>query len=335
MSNSFLQQRLPTLLGIFAGMGLLIWALFSDERLIGLLFQPQGLALIIGGTLTACLIGFSWQELSSSFSHFLICFSGFDEPDLQDVYDTTVYLARQIREAESPEAGQRLLEDVRPRLQHPLLKEGLGLVVGGYTAAMIRETLETTLAQTSLQKSRQIRLWKFMGQMAPAFGLAGALLVLLQAQGLQEPSKIFPVLSAALVSLLYGVLFSGLIFFPIAEKLDAGRTEQIHYLQMSLESVILLQQRHHALYVESVLKPFLGEKLEMPKPVKAPPQPARKSTNFSSSFKQALAEESEAEYNDDEMDDSPTSPPLAPGQTLSANQLRQFRPVQKRRDQQP
>lgn len=191
MSNSFLQQRLPTLLGIFAGMGLLIWALFSDERLIGLLFQPQGLALIIGGTLTACLIGFSWQELSSSFSHFLICFSGFDEPDLQDVYDTTVYLARQIREAESPEAGQRLLEDVRPRLQHPLLKEGLGLVVGGYTAAMIRETLETTLAQTSLQKSRQIRLWKFMGQMAPAFGLAGALLVLLQAQGLQEPSKIF------------------------------------------------------------------------------------------------------------------------------------------------
>lgn len=328
MSNSFLQQRLPTLLGIFVGMGLLIWALFSDERLIGLLFQPQGLALILGGTLTACLIGFSWQELSSSLTSFLICFSGFDEPDLQDVYDTTVYLARQIREAESPEAAQRLLEDVRPRLPHPLLKEGLGLVVGGYTAPMIRETLETTLAQTSLQKSRQIRLWKFMGQMAPAFGLGGALLVLLQAQGLHDPNKIFPVLSAALVSLLYGVLFSGLAFFPIAEKLDAGRTEQIHYLQMCLESVILLQQRHHALYVESVLKPFLGEKQEQPKPIKAPPQPARKS----SSFKQALAEESEAE---EDMDESPTSPPLAPGQTLSANQLRQFRPVQKRRDSQP
>jgi len=332
MSNSFLQQRLPTLLGIFAGMGLLIWALFSDERLLGLLFQPQGLALIFGGTLTACLVGFSWQELSSSFTHFLICFSGFDEPDLQDVYDTTVYLARQIREAESPEAGQRLLEDVRLRLPHPLLKEGLGLVVGGYTAAMIRETLETTLAQTSLQKSRQIRLWKFMGQMAPAFGLAGALLVILQAQGLLESSKIFPVLAAALVCLLYGVLFSGLIFFPIAEKLDAGRTEQIHYLQMCLESVILLQQRHHALYVESVLKPFLGE-VEMPKPVKVTPPPIRKNSSFSTSMQQALAEESDLEQ--DEQDESQSGPPLAPGQTLSANQLRQFRPVQRRRDPQP
>ncbi|MGE3727197.1 MAG: motility protein A [Candidatus Sericytochromatia bacterium] len=332
MSNSFLQQRLPTLLGIFAGMGLLIWALFSDERLLGLLFQPQGLALIIGGTLTACLVGFSWQELSSSFTHFLICFSGFDEPDLQDVYDTTVYLARQIREAESPEAGQRLLEDVRLRLPHPLLKEGLGLVVGGYTAAMIRETLETTLAQTSLQKSRQIRLWKFMGQMAPAFGLAGALLVILQAQGLLESSKIFPVLAAALVCLLYGVLFSGLIFFPIAEKLDAGRTEQIHYLQMCLESVILLQQRHHALYVESVLKPFLGE-VEMPKPVKVTPPPIRKNSSFSNSMQQALAEESDLEQ--DEQDESQSGPPLPPGQTLSANQLRQFRPVQRRRDPQP
>jgi chemotaxis protein MotA len=332
MSNSFLQQRLPTLLGILTGLSLLVWALFSDERLIALLFQPQGLALILGGTLTASLIGFSWQELSGSFSAFLIAFSGIEQPDLQDVYDTSVYLARQIREADSPEAAQHLLEDARPRLPHPLLREGLGLVVGGYTTAMIRETLETTLAQTSLQKGRQIRLWRFMGQTAPAFGLAGALLMLLQTQGLQDPKKMLAGLTSALVCLLYGALLSGLLFFPIAEKLDAWRSEQIHYLQMCLESVILLQQRHHSLYVESVLKPFLGERLESPKPIYQRPVPTQRKN---SSFKQALASNAQAEDQDIEPDDfNETTENIntVPGSNLSAQQLRQFRPVQRRKD---
>lgn len=330
MSNSFLQQRLPTLLAMLTGMGLLIWALFSDERLLNVLFQPQGLALLLGGTLSAAMLGFSWQELISSLSSFLIAFSGTQEPELQDVFDTTVYLARQMREAESAEAAQRLLESVRPRLSHPLLSEGLGLIGGGYTTAMIRETLETTLAQTSIQKGRQIRLWKFMGQMAPAFGLGSALLVLLQlTQHPQEQAALLTGIGAALACLLYGVLFSGLIFLPIAEQLDAWRARQLHYLQMCLESVILLQQRHHPLYVESILKPFLST------PPPSAPLPATSKTLTATPrrnifFKQALAQE----MTQASPETSPSKPEES-AQTLSIQQLRQFRPIQKRQDSSP
>ncbi|PIQ28620.1 hypothetical protein COW36_12390 [bacterium (Candidatus Blackallbacteria) CG17_big_fil_post_rev_8_21_14_2_50_48_46] len=328
MSTHFLQKRMPTLLSMFAGLGLLIWAIFSDERLLGLLFQPQALALIVGGTLSATMLGFSWSELIGSLGSFLIAFSGGQDPDLQDVYDTSVYLSQQMREADSPEASQRLLEAMRPRLHHPLLKEGLGLVGGGYTAAMIRETLETTLAQTSIQKGREIRIWKFMGQSAPAFGMGGALLILLQlTQKTAEAAISVEVLGAALVSLLYGVLFSALFFMPIAEQLDAWRARQIHYLQMCLESVILLQHRHHPLYVESVLKPFLSVQGVSPRPKSFQAAPETAQPRKNSFFKQALANEMEEAPLED-------SPPAAPTSDtgLSAQQLRQFRPVNRRKD---
>lgn len=332
MSNSFLQQRFPALVSMLIGMGLLIWALFSDERLLNILFQPQGLALILGGTLSAAMLGFSWQELVSSLSNFLIAFSGTQEPELQDIFDTTVYLAQQIREAESPENAQRLLETVRSRLPQNLLREGLGLIGGGYTATMIRETLETRLALTSIQKERQIRLWKFMGKMAPIFGLGATLVVLLQlTQSPQEQATLLTGIGSALVCLLYGVLFSGLIFLPVAEQLEAWRVRQLHYLQMCLESVILLQQRHHPLYVESVLKPFLHH---FNSPVSASAKTAMNSPpshkNTTTSFRQVLSQETAEITSENKPMNSETG-----NQNLTIQQLRQFRPIQRRPDSRP
>ena len=322
MPNSFLQQRLPTLATLLAGMGLLIWALFSDERLLGLLFQPQGLALVMGGALCTAMTGFSFQELLSSLSHFLMAFSGAQDPDLQDLHDSTVYLATQLREAESPEAAQRLLESLRPRLPHPLVREGLLLASGSYTPTMIRETLETTLAQTSLQNQREIRLWRLMARTTPAFGLAGAMLTLLQATQSGVQALPLTALGGALVCLLYGVLFAVLLFQPVAEQLEAWRESQLRYLQMCLESVLLLQQRHHPLYVEAVLKPFLSTPPPAAVPVVTAPPVAKGGV-----FKQALAAEMTPESQEPELDEAE----LQPGQTLSVQQLRQFRPVNKRR----
>jgi chemotaxis protein MotA len=324
MSNSFLQQRLPTLATLLAGMGLLIWALFSDERLLGLLFQPQGLALVIGGALCTAMTGFSFQELATSLGRFLVAFSGSQEPELQDVYDTTVHLATQLREAESPEAASRLMESVRPRLPHPLLREGLLLASGSYTPTMIRETLETTLAQVSLQYKREIRLWHLMAATTPAFGLAAAILTLLQATRANTPALSLAALAAALVCLLYGVLFAVLVFQPVAEQLEAWREHQILYLQMCLESVLLLQQRHHPLYVEAVLKPFMRV-MPLPPPSVSVPAPARKGVG---GFKQALVTEMQPDVLSEPSDEAE----LTAGQTLSVQQLRQFRPVNKRRD---
>lgn len=59
-----------------------------------------------------------------------------------------------------------------------------------------------------------------MGSYAPAMGLIGTLLGLVQMLSqLENPSTIGPAMALALITTLYGALFANVIFLPIAGKI--------------------------------------------------------------------------------------------------------------------
>ena len=70
------------------------------------------------------------------------------------------------------------------------------------------------------------RVFRFMGATAPAMGMVGTLIGLVQMlQNMSDPSSIGPAMAVALLTTLYGAILAFLVFIPIADKLE-GRTKE-------------------------------------------------------------------------------------------------------------
>ena len=58
---------LATNLGILLGIGLLSWAIISGSKATKFFYNPEGLAIVLGGTIAATLISFPLTEVLASF----------------------------------------------------------------------------------------------------------------------------------------------------------------------------------------------------------------------------------------------------------------------------
>src|ERR1700750_1285774 len=65
---------LATNLGILLGIGLMGWAIISGSKATKFFYNPEGLAIVLGGTIAATLISFPLTEVLGVFKSFRIVF---------------------------------------------------------------------------------------------------------------------------------------------------------------------------------------------------------------------------------------------------------------------
>src|SRR5690606_39560300 len=95
-------------------------------------------------------------------------------------------------------------------------------IADGYDSAFILETMqrERDLRLERLEEGK--RIFKAMGDAAPAFGMIGTLVGLVQMlTTMDDPSTIGPAMAVALLTTLYGALIANVVCLPIVDKLDA------------------------------------------------------------------------------------------------------------------
>ena len=114
-----------------------------------------------------------------------------------------------------------------------------------------------------------------------------------------------------------------MLFYPLLKQVERHRQAYEHYLKMSMEAILLLQERHHPHYVESVLRAYLplvrSPIPPRPQPVAQPQQP--------SGFQAALEREQQAPAQAPQQAPQQGAMPMNDGRPLSADQLRRFRPI--------
>ena len=101
-----------------------------------------------------------------------------------------------------------------------------------------------------------------MGQAAPAFGMIGTLIGLVQMLAtLEDPSAIGPAMAVALLTTLYGALISNVVCLPLADKLKVRSGEEVLSMMVCLEGVIGIAQGSNPSSIDQQLKGFLAPKL--------------------------------------------------------------------------
>jgi chemotaxis protein MotA len=137
--------------------------------------------------------------------------------------------------------GPVALEKISEEAPSKALAKGLLLIADNTDAATIKEILATERKYMEEHHRIGQKMFSEMGKFAPAFGMVGTLIGLVQMLAdMSDPDNLGPAMAVALLTTFYGAVMANLIFLPMVTKLDRRigiEVIQIQLVIVGLESM--------------------------------------------------------------------------------------------------
>jgi chemotaxis protein MotA len=147
------------------------------------------------------------------------------------------------------------------QLDDYFMREGLQMAVDGTEPGLIRNILETEL--TNLESRHKVgqSVMHAFGTYAPAYGMIGTLIGLIQMLTLMDdPTKIGPGMAVALITTFYGAIMAYLVFLPLEGKLKNRTKDEILKREMIIEGVLSIQAGDNPRIVRGKLMTYIAPK---------------------------------------------------------------------------
>jgi chemotaxis protein MotA len=200
--------------GLLAGFVLVFGAIFMGDGWITF-FDPVSLLIVLGGTVAGLLVTFSLDEMKSVVPALKDMF-GFQQPDYAGIADQLTDFARTARRD-----GLLALDSRVGEATDPMMRAALEMAVDGVPADQAGTLLRTRSSEATIAPVLLTKLLNRAGTYAPAFGMVGTLIGLIQMlQNLNDPAAIGPAMAVAMITTFYGAFFANLIFLPMAGKVQ-------------------------------------------------------------------------------------------------------------------
>jgi len=239
--------------------------------LLGILFIGGGIAMggdikafinlpsvmiTFGGTLAATLVMFPLKTVIGAVKLAQVVLR---EPKTSplELIEKIVYLAQKARK-------ESILALENEPIEDPFLQKGIRLVVDGAEPEFIRTILETEIDMMLERHKSSQKVFKGMGTFAPAFGMIGTLIGLVQMlRSLDDPKKIGPAMAVALITTFYGAVAANLVFLPIASKLEERSKKEAILREMMLEGVLSILAGENPRMIREKLLSFLPPSMRL------------------------------------------------------------------------
>jgi chemotaxis protein MotA len=143
----------------------------------------------------------------------------------------------------------------------PFLAKGVRFVADGYDADFIRDNLERDrdIFLTHLDEGQKI--YRAIGDCAPAFGMVGTLIGMVQMfANMTDPSKLGPYMAVALLATFYGAALANLVCLPIADKLHLKLTDEEINRTLIIDGILMIRDAKSPTLVREMLLAYLPEK---------------------------------------------------------------------------
>ncbi len=172
----------------------------------------------------------------------------------KDKIDNIVELAELIRKD-----GPLALENAQ--IDDEILKKGSQMVADGYEEEMLVDILERERDLYLQRLDEAGRIYKQLGDAAPAFGMIGTLVGLVQMLStMDDPSAIGPSMAVALLTTLYGAVLANVIALPISDKLSTkGKLEEVNQT-LTIDGISHLRANRSPQLIKEMLLAYLPEK---------------------------------------------------------------------------
>ena len=173
--------------------------------------------------------------------------------------ETTVEeISRQILEMSETARKEGLLslESRMETIKDSYLKKGITLVVDGTDPELIKDIMENELGHRCDRQRRRVRFWQDFGSYAPAWGMVGTLLGLINMMKSMgtEAGSIGAGMSLALVTTLYGSVIANWLCIPVAAKLQKSSEHEQMMMEIIIEGVLSIQAGENTRIVKEKIK---------------------------------------------------------------------------------
>ena len=242
-----------SLTGIIAGLALIAISILLGGDLMSF-FNAPGLMIVIGGTLAAILINFQFNDVKAAFKAAVFVFKS-QKLDPNDMVATMIELCTISRK-------QGLVGLSKIEIEDTFLKKACMLISDGAKEDVIKDTLNIEIDSMKQRHAVQQDVFVKMGAFAPAFGMIGTLIGLVQMlQNLSDPSSVGPSMAVALLTTFYGSFFAFMICGPIAGKLKSRTASEVVNLEIMFEGAASIVQENNPMLVYEKLSSYVPTKL--------------------------------------------------------------------------
>ncbi|MDL1962737.1 MAG: motility protein A [Deltaproteobacteria bacterium] len=245
---------IATLLGIVVAFGLVISSILMGGPGAWFINYPS-IMIVLGGTTGATLIAYPLSEVLSVFGVAKNAFLYQTQPP-DKLVPLIVGFAKKARQE-----GILSFESQLKDMEDPFLAKGMQMAIDGMESNSIEDVLSTEIAYVEERHRLGAEIFSTMGTFAPAVGMLGTIIGLVQMlMQMEDPSSIGAPMAVALLTTFYGTLFANLLFLPFAGKLKTRSKQEILLKTMVIEGIISIQSGDNYRIVEQKLKAFLSPK---------------------------------------------------------------------------
>ncbi len=245
---------IATAFGLLFGLTCVVWSITSAPGSLVFINVPA-MAITLGGMLSATFIHFSLKQVKSIVPVLRKTF--FNRlPGEQDLIQKMVNYSAICRRD-----GALSLEKQLPDAGDSFLVKAMRLVIDGQTPEVIEDQLGLEIQYLQERHSDGKKLLEFMGASAPAWGMIGTLIGLIQMLGaLDDPSKIGAGMATALITTFYGAFLANLVFLPLAGKLGTRSKTEAILRQMMVEGAMGISRGESPTAIRERLQSFISVK---------------------------------------------------------------------------
>lgn len=240
-----------TLVGLVAGFLVIFGAIFLGSGW-STFFDVGALLIVIGGTLCGMLVNYTFGDFKD-LGPALQAFFSFSTPDLKEKVGTFEEISTTARR-DGLLALDRALDD----LDDDLLRFGLELAVDGTPEEEIVDLTNRWIDRSIFHYDLVARFFTTAATLAPAFGMVGTLIGLIQMlQNLEDPSQIGAGMSVAMVTTFYGALLANLVCLPIAGKAQEQKKTILRAYELTQTGILAVVRGDRPSQIERRLQTFI------------------------------------------------------------------------------
>ncbi len=212
---------IATIVGIVLAIVLMCGAILLGGSLLTFVNIPSVL-IVVCGSLAGMLVAYPAGQLKSAIK---VAKQAFTTKPARA--EEILLLMRDLSKRARRE-GVLALEEVGQNHEDDFVRRGIQMVVDGQTPEAIEDVLFSEIDKISERHAEGADIFDTLGMLAPAFGMIGTLIGLVQMlQNLEDPSKIGPAMAVALLTTFYGSVIANVFAIPVAKKLRGRSTSEV------------------------------------------------------------------------------------------------------------
>ncbi len=239
-----------TLVGLVAGVLIVAMAMLANASFLTFLNLP-GLAIVLGGTFAVTLIKFRMPSVMSAFR---LAFSA----AFTDRVARPAALVREVGALALVVRKEGILGLENHDTDDDFLRKAINLCVDGHPPELVEEALAQEAQQISERYEVAERVFRGIGESAPAIGMLGTLIDLVQMLNtLDDPSSIGPAMAIALLTTLYGAFIAQLIALPLADKLQLKAEDETRNQMLIITSIKNIMRGENPRVMTELLSSFV------------------------------------------------------------------------------